>query len=144
MLATRDARELTLKTLVGGGEADGGGDDGDGETDHDDDARDPHHVLIDADDGDGDDEKDELHRETKLDEIGEDVSARTVHHEVGLVAEGRHEGGARGEHEQKRHLFQRNVLRLRRGRRDGKHERRRGVVGDDVGDKKSGEIDGGE
>ena len=107
MLATRDARELTLKTLVGGGEADGGGDDGDGETDHDDDARDPHHVLIDADDGDGDDEKDELHRETKLDEIGEDVSARAVHHEVGLVAEGRHEGGARGEHEQKRHLFQR-------------------------------------
>ena len=38
MLATRDARELTLKTLVGG-EADGGGDDSGGETDHDDDAR---------------------------------------------------------------------------------------------------------
>ena len=33
MLATRDARELTLKTLVGGGETDDDGSESEGETD---------------------------------------------------------------------------------------------------------------
>ena len=61
-------------------------------------------------------------------------------HPIGLITEWRHEGGGRGEHEQKTHLRVFNPLLVRRAGGYGEHERRRRVVADNVTQNNGGDV----